>query len=293
MAVTSRTPRDRAETLVIYAGLTLFALLAIIPFINTIARSFSAEAPIIRGDVYIWPVGWNIDAYRRLIVGGAFWRGYENSVLITVVGTTFSIFMTLLCAYPLSRPKLPGRGFFTLLVIIQLVFPPGLIPFYLTVRQLGLIDTYWSVIVPYAINTFNMIVLMTYFRNLPVELEEAAVIDGANDLQVFWRVAIPLSMPVIMTLTLFYIVDNWNMFLPAIFFINNGDMQPVQVVLRQLIWSLQLQTQTASPNQYEHAAGVEALKSASVLVAAIPMLVVYPFIQRYFIKGIMLGAIKQ
>jgi putative aldouronate transport system permease protein len=292
VAVTSRTTRDRAETFLIYLGLTLFALLAILPFINTIARSFSAEAPIIRGDVYVWPVGWNLDAYRRLIVGGAFWRGYENSLLITVVGTAFSMFMTMLCAYPLSRPKLPGRGFFTLLVIIQLVFPPGLIPFYLTVRQVGLMNTYWSVILPYAINTFNMIVLMTYFRSLPAELEEAAVIDGANDFEVFWNVAIPLSVPVIMTLTLFYIVDNWNMFLPAIFFINNGDMQPVQVVLRQLIWSLQLQTQTASPNQYEHAAGIEALKSASVLVAALPMLVIYPFIQRYFIKGIMLGAIK-
>jgi putative aldouronate transport system permease protein len=293
MAVTSHTSRDRAETLIIYAVLTFFALLAILPFINTIARSFSGEAPIIRGDVYVWPVNWNIDAYRRLIVGGAFWRGYENSVLITTVGTIVSMSMTMLCAYPLSRARLPGRGFFTLLVVIQLVFPPGLIPFYLTVRQVGLIDTYWSVILPYSINTFNMIVLMTYFRNLPAELEEAAVMDGANDIQVFWRIAIPLSVPVIMTLTLFYIVDYWNMFLPAIFFINNGDMQPVQVVLRQLIWSLQLQTQTASPNQYEHAAGVEALKSASVLVAAIPMLVVYPFIQRYFIKGIMVGAIKQ
>lgn len=293
MAVTSRTPRDRAETLLIYAGITFFALLAIVPFINTIARSFSAEAPIIRGDVYVWPVGWNIDAYRRLIVGGAFWQGYENSLLITVVGTTFSMIMTMLCAYPLSRPKLPGRGLFTLLVVIQLVFPPSLIPFYLTVRQLGLMNTYWSVILPYAINTFNMIVLMTYFRNLPAELEEAAVIDGANDMQVLWHVAIPLSMPVIATLTLFYIVDNWNLFLPAIFFIDNGNMQPVQVVLRQLIWSLQLQTQTASPNQYEHAAGIEALKSASVLVAALPMLLIYPFIQRYFIKGIMLGAIKQ
>ena len=200
--------------------------------------------------------------------------------------------MTTLAAYPLSRPKLPGRGFLTLLVIVQMIFPPGLIPFYLTVRSVGLLDTYWAVIIPYAINTFNMIVLISYFRSLPPEMEEAAVIDGANDLQILWHVMLPLCMPVIMTLMLFYIVEDWNMFLPAIFFINDGSKQPIQVILRDLIWSLQLQTQTASADQFQRMAGVEALKAASVLMAAIPMLVFYPFIQRYFIRGIMLGAVK-
>jgi ABC-type glycerol-3-phosphate transport system permease component len=290
--VTSRTFRDRFETFLIYFGLTLFALIAILPFLNTIARSFSAEAPIIRGEVYIWPVKPTLDAYERLFIGGSFWRAYRNSFIITTIGTAVQMTMTTLAAYPLSRPKLPGRRFLTLLVIIQMIFPPSLIPFYLTVRSLGLMDTYWSVIFPYAINTFNMIVLMSYFRNLPPEMEEAAVIDGANDLQVLWRVIIPLCTPVIMTLTLFYIVENWNMFLPAIFFINDGSKQPIQVILRDLIWSLQLQSQTASADQYDRMAGVEALKGASVLIAAIPMLLIYPFIQRYFIRGIMLGAVK-
>jgi putative aldouronate transport system permease protein len=200
--------------------------------------------------------------------------------------------MTLLAAYPLSRRRLPGRGILLVLVIVQMIFPPGLIPFYLTVRSLGLLDTYWAVILPYAINTFNLIVLITYFRTLPAEMEEAAVIDGANDLQVFWHIIIPLSIPVIMTLLLFYVVEDWNMFLPAIFFINDGSKQPIQVVLRDLIWSLQLQSQTASPDQFARMAGVEALKAASVLIAAIPMLIFYPFIQRYFVRGIMLGAVK-
>jgi putative aldouronate transport system permease protein len=290
--VTSRTFRDRFETLLIYCGLTLFALIAILPFLNTIARSFSAEAPIIRGEVYVWPVNPTLDAYRRLLFGGVFWRAYWNSFIITAIGTTVQMVMTLLAAYPLSRPKLPGRGFLTLLVIVQMIFPPGLIPFYLTVRSLGLLDTYWAVILPYAINTFNMIVLISYFRSLPAEMEEAAIIDGANDLQVLWHIMIPLCSPVIMTLMLFYIVEDWNMFLPAIFFINDGSKQPIQVILRDLIWSLQLQSQTASADQFQRMAGVEALKAASVLIAAIPMLVFYPFIQRYFIRGIMLGAVK-
>jgi len=290
--VTSRTFRDRFETILIYMGLTLFAVIAILPFLNTIARSFSAEAPIIRGEVYVWPVNPTLDAYRRLFVGGVFWRAYLNSFLITTIGTAVQMLMTLLAAYPLSRRHLPGRGILMLLVVVQMIFPPGLIPFYLTVRSVGLLDTYWAVILPYAINTFNLIVLITYFRSLPAEMEEAAVIDGANDLQVLWHIIIPLSTPVIMTLTLFYVVENWNMFLPAIFFINDGSKQPIQVILRDLIWSLQLQSQTASADQFQRMAGVEALKAASVLIAAIPMLVFYPFIQRYFIRGIMLGAVK-
>jgi putative aldouronate transport system permease protein len=291
--ITSRAFRDRLETALIYLGLSLFALVAILPFLHTLARSFSAEAPIVRGEVYIWPVNPTLDAYRRLIEGGTFWRAYENSFIITAAGTTLQMLMTLAAAYPLSRARLPGRSILMLLVLFQLIFPPGLIPFYLTVRELGLMNTYWSVIVPYAINTFNLIVLISYFRTLPAELEEAAIIDGANDVQVLRQVILPLSMPVVMTLTLFYIVENWNMFLPAIFFINDGYKQPLQVVLRDMIWSLQLATQTASADQFQRLAGIEALKAASVFIAAFPMLAIYPFIQRYFIKGIMLGAIKQ
>jgi putative aldouronate transport system permease protein len=288
-----RTWRERQESALIYLGLSAFALLAVLPFLHTIARSFSAEAPIARGEVFIWPVNFTLDAYQRLIRGGAFWRGYQNSFIITTLGTAVQIAVTVLAAYPLSRPGLPGRKWLMLLLIFQMIFPPGLIPFYLTVRQVGLMNTYWAVILPYAVNTFNLVVLVNYFRALPPELEEAATIDGANDFQILWRIVLPLSMPVIMTLVLFYAVENWNMFLPAIFFINDGGKQPVQVVLRDMIWSLQLMTQTASADQLERAAGLEALKAASVFVVAIPMLIVYPFVQRFFIKGIMLGAVKQ
>lgn len=290
--VTPRTFRDRRELWLIYLALSAFAFVAVLPFLHTIARSFSAEAPIARADVSIWPVNPTFDAYQRLIVGGAFWRAYLNSFIITILGTSIQMVMTVLCAYPLSRAKLPGRAVFLPLILFQMIFPPGLIPFYLTVRQLGLMDTYWAVILPYAINTFNMIVMMSYFRTLPVELEEAAVIDGANDLQVLRHVILPISTPVVMALTLFYAVDNWNLFLPAIFFINDGSKQPLQVILRDMIWSMQLMTQTASAEQFERYAGIEALKAASVFIAALPMLVVYPFIQRYFVRGVMLGAIK-
>jgi putative aldouronate transport system permease protein len=285
--------RDRGELAMIYIGLSAFAFLAVLPFLHTIARSFSAEAPIARAEVYIWPVNFTLDAYARLIIGGAFWRAYVNSFIITFFGTAIQMAMTLLCAYPLSRSRMPGRRLLMGLVLFQMIFPPSLIPFYLTVRGLGLMDSYWAVILPYAINTFNMIVLMSYFRTLPPELEEAAFIDGANDLQVLRHVILPISTPVVMTLVLFYAVENWNLFLPAIFFINDGNKQPLQVILRDMIWSMQLMTQTASSEQFERLAGIEALKAASVFIAALPMLVLYPFIQRYFIRGVMLGAIKE
>jgi len=237
-------------------------------------------------------VRFTTDSYTRLLAGNAFWGAYRNSLIITVVGTSVQMMMTILCAYPLSRPNLPGRNILMSLVVFQMIFPPSLIPFYLTVREIGLIDTWASLILPYSINTFNMIVLLSYFRALPRELEESAIMDGANDFQILFLIILPLSVPVLLTLVLFYGVANWNLFLPAIFFITDGNKMPLQVILRDMIWSMQLATQTASASEYERLAGIEALKSAAVLLAAIPMLIVYPFIQRYFIKGIMLGAVK-
>ncbi|MXX27543.1 MAG: carbohydrate ABC transporter permease [Caldilineaceae bacterium SB0668_bin_21] len=290
--VASRNFRFRFESLLIYLGLGIFAFIAVTPFLHTIARSFSAEAPILRGEVYIWPVGFSFDAYERLIIGGTFWLAYRNSFMITTYATLVQMLMTILCAYPLSRTYLPARNIFMTLIVFQMIFPPSLIPFYLTVREVGLIDSWGSLIWPYAINTFNMIVLKSYFQALPRELEESAIIDGANDFRVLIHIMLPLSVPVLLTLTLFYVVANWNLFLPAIFFINDGNKQPLQVILRDMIWSMQLATQTASADDFERLAGMEALKASSVIIAAIPMLIAYPFFQRYFIKGILLGAIK-
>ena len=267
--VAGRSFRYHLETFLIYTAMGLFAFIVAFPFLHTLARSFSAGNP-----VYIWPVRFSTHAYRRLIRGGYFWLAYRNSFIITSVGTTIQIFLTVVTAYPLSRSYLPGRGFLTTLIVFEMIFPPGLIPFYLTVRQFGLIDSWWALILPYAINTFNMIVLKSYFQALPKELEESAIIDGANDFQVLFRIMLPLAMPVILTLTLFYAVANWNLYLPALFFINDGNKQPLQVILRGLVSS-----------------GTGPFEAASVLLAALPMLAAYPFIQRYFVKGITLGAV--
>jgi putative aldouronate transport system permease protein len=291
--VTSRSFWYRLETFLIYASVGLFAFVVAMPFLHVVARSLSAEAPILRSEVFLWPVRLTADAYKRIIESGTFWRAFRNSGIITVLGTLAAMVMTTLCAYPLSRKDLPGRGVLTTLVVVQMIFPAGLIPFYLTVRGLGMVDKWSALIIPYSLNTFLMIVLKSYFQALPRELEESAIIDGANDMEVLAHIMLPLAVPVIGTLALFYAVSFWNQFFPAVIFINSGNKQPLQVVLRDLIWSAAaLMTQTASPEQYNKRAGVEALKAASVIIATMPMLVAYPFLQRYFMKGIMLGAIK-
>jgi len=291
--VTGRSWRYYLETALIYVGIGIFAGIVVVPFLHTIARSLSPEAAIIRNEVYLWPVRPSLDAYRRLYIAGHFWRAYRNSLIITVVGTVIQMILTTITAYPLSRSYLPGRNFLMTLIVFQMIFPPGLVPFYLTVKQFGLINSYWALILPYAMTTFNMIVLKSYFQALPKELEESAIMDGANDFQVLTRVMLPLAIPVLVTLTLFYAVTNWNILLPAIFFITDGKKFPLQVILRNLIWSMELLAASAPSQDYEQMAGLEALKGASVLIAALPMLVAYPFLQRYFIKGITLGAIKE
>jgi putative aldouronate transport system permease protein len=290
--VANRSLWYRFETALIYIGLTLFALIAILPFLHTIARSLSSEPAILRGIVYLWPEGFSLEAYKRLIQGSQFPIAYRNSIIITLGATSVQMLLTTLCAYPLSRTYLPGRNLIMGFVIFQMIFPPALIPFYLTVRDVGLIDSWWALILPYGINTFNMIVLKSYFQSIPPELEESAVIDGANDFQILMYVILPLATPVLLTITLFYTVANWNLFFPAIIFITDGSKQPLQVMLRDMIWSMQLATQTASAEDVERLTGIEALKSASVLMSALPMLIAYPFFQRYFVRGIMLGAIK-
>jgi putative aldouronate transport system permease protein len=290
--MSSRAPRERFELLLIYASLGVFTFVVIFPFINTVARSFSAEGPISRNQVFFLPIQATADAYRRLMVNRGFWLSFQNSILITVVSTPIQMGLTALAAYPLSRPNLPGRGFLMTAIVIQMIFPPGLIPFYLNVRQLGLINSYWAVILPYGINTFNMIVLKSFFQTIPIELEEAAIMDGANPFQVLFRIMLPLAVPAMGTISLFYAVTSWNMFLPAVFFINDGSKMPLQVVLREMIWSTQLNDLGASPVDFERLAGVESLKSACVIAASLPLVLAYLFLQKYFVKGITLGAVK-
>jgi len=282
----------RLESFIIYAAVTLFTAIVIVPVVHVIARSFSPEAFIRAGQVILWPVGFTFSAYKDIIQSDQFLTGLRNSVIITGIATPLQLVVTTCGAYALSRPSLPGRKFLMYIIVIPMVFPPGLIPFYLTVRGLGLVDSYFALVFPYAVNAFNLIVLRSFFQNLPVELEEAALMDGANQWQIMTRMYLPLAKPALATITLFYFVQNWNMYLPAVFFITNGSKEPLQPVLRDIIFSSQLAASGALPGQWQQLAGAEGIKAAAVILTALPIFVIYPFLQKYFTKGLTLGAIK-
>jgi putative aldouronate transport system permease protein len=264
----------------------LFCLL--IPFVYVISSSFATEHEILNRGFFLLPKEWTIDAYGYLLSNVNFMTSFKNSVVITVSGTTINIVLTSLMAYGLSKTWLKGRRVLNFMVLFTMIFSGGIIPTYLVVRELGLINSYWALYLTAAIAPFNLIVMRSFFQNIPSELEEAARIDGCSEIRLFLRIIIPLSMPSIATFTLFYAVYNWNTYFYAILFINNSSDWPLQVYLRQmLVVSSSGMEQEAGAFQY-----TPAVKMAAVIITALPLLVIYPFLQKHFNKGMMLGSVK-
>ena len=286
---------ERVFVVAIYLGLGLIGFVSIFPFLHVLARSLSAELAITRGEVVLWPINFTAEAYERVFKLKSLLISFQNTIFIATVGTVIQMFLSICIAYPLSRRRLPLRSFFIVFVVFTMLFPVGIIPFYILIRSVRLINTLWALIIPYGITTFNMIIIKNFFQSIPVELEEATVIDGANDLQILFSVFVPLSIPVLATITLFYMVQNWNVFLPAVFFINDASKWPIQVTLRGMLFADLLSRMVGSQPGEEQLAkriGFEGMKAATTIVVIIPILIAYPFIQRYFVKGIMLGSIK-
>ncbi len=277
----------------IYFFLFFFAAICIFPFINVLAKSFSPEFYIQQGQVWLWPVKVTINTYVKIFQARGIVSGFKNSFFIATVGTAVNLFMSFMIAYPLSRKRLPLRTVFTLIAVFTMLFPVGIIPFYLLVKKLGLINSLWALIWPYAITTFNMIIIKNYFQNIPDSLEESAFIDGAGELTILFRIFIPLSKPVIAAIGLFYLIFNWNIFMPAVFFLTNPNKYTIQVVLRDILTQHMLEDQLPfEQSALMTEAGPEGIQAAVTIVAMIPIMAVYPFIQKYFTRGIMIGSIK-
>lgn len=277
-----------------YAVLTLFSLLCILPIINVFATAFSGAAAVESGKVGLWPVDFTWESFNLLVEGTMAVRATLNSIVITVGGTIICMVTTILAAYPLSKPYFIGNGFFTKMIVFTMLFSGGMIPSYMVVQKLGLIDTYWALWLPAAISTYNMLVMRTFFHNVPRELEEAAIIDGCSEWKLLFKVYMPLSKPVLATLTLFYGVGHWNTFMNALLYINNPIKQNLSVLVQQMIKSMNVLTNeltNANPADLQ-AITSAGLRAAGVVVMVIPMLIIYPFLQKYFVKGVMLGAVK-
>ena len=272
----------------------IVSLTCLLPFINVAAVSLSSKSAILRGDVSFWPVELETNAYKAIFADPAMIRSLTFTIMITVVYTAFSMIMTILMAYPLTKKRLHGRKFFNFLALFTMYFSGGTIPIYLNIKELGLLDTPWSLILPGMLSTYNMIILKSFFSALPGELEEAAIIDGANDFQVLIRVYLPLSLASLATLTLFYAVGKWNSFQDALYYISTKAYQPLQLKLYHIIKG----SQAVDIAQMEGGSSAvatsisESIESATIIFATLPILVVYPFVQRYFVSGVTIGAVK-
>ena len=298
MSMTSHAGKRRKAWSVPQIILVIFILLVsltcVLPFINVAALSLSSKSAILRGDVSFWPVEFEATAYKAIFSDPSMMRSLLFTVVITLVYTAFSMTMTVLMAYPLTKKRLRGRKFFNVLALFTMYFSGGTIPIYLNLKELGLLDTPWSLILPAMLSTYNMIILKSFFSALPGELEEAAIIDGANDFQVLVRVYLPLSMASLATLTLFYAVGKWNSFQDALYYITNKAYQPLQLKLYHIIKGSQAVDVAAMEGGSSTVASniSESIEPASIIFATLPILVVYPFVQRYFVKGVTIGAIK-
>ena len=266
-------------------------LIVLIPFYLTIIQSFMTQQEYIMNSSTLWPKEPTLGNYRDIFVGSTMVRSFGNSVFYTVVGVIFSMFITTTLAYGLAKKGYPGRAFFQNMVIFTMYFSGGLIPFFLLVKQLGLINTRWAIIIPSACSIFNMIILRNFFEQLPPDLDEAATLDGAGPLRIFWTIDLPLVKPAIATLVLFYAVSRWNEWFHASLFLGNAKLWPMQLELRQILWSSSGIVDNIPPEAGRPAFS-EGLKAAAVMVTMLPIMMVYPFLQRYFVKGVMIGAIK-
>ncbi|ULL16441.1 carbohydrate ABC transporter permease [Paenibacillus sp. H1-7] len=268
--------------------LALAGLLAVIPIMYVVSVSITPFSEVLKNGGFVFiPRKIDLTAYRELFTTTGIPRSLWVTVLLTVIGTAVNLVLTLLMAYPLSRKKMPGRSFFLLMVVFTMLFNGGLIPTYIVVKNLGLLNSMWSMILPNAIWTFNILIMKSFFENLPEELFESARMDGAKELSILLKIVVPLSVPSLMTIGLFYTVGHWNEFFQAIMYMTDRNWFPLQVIVRDIL----VQTQKPLENA-ENLMPTETVQMAAVIAASLPIIVLYPFLQKHFTKGMLLGAIK-
>jgi putative aldouronate transport system permease protein len=288
---------DRLFNIFAFIVLTLTLIVVFYPLYFLVIASVSSPDAIYSGQVWLWPQNVTLEGYQRIFADPSIVTGYRNSAMYTVSGTVISVALTLMAGYALSRKDLVGRNVIMVFLVITLFFDGGLIPRYLIVRDLGMLNTMWAMILPNAVSVFNIIIARTFFEmTIPDELREAASIDGASNAQFFVQVVLPLSTPIIAVLVLVYAVGNWNSFFDALIFITDENLYPLQLVLRNILTQSDITANSAmltGVSSYADQQRVtELIKYGMIIVASIPLVVLYPFLQRYFVKGMMIGAIK-
>lgn len=293
---------DRFYLAGVYVFLGIVLVVIGYPLAYVLSASFSSANAVIENQVWLWPVHWSLLGYRAVFQYQEVWTGYLNSLIYTVGTAILSVSLTIMIAYPLSRQTFYGRKIWVWLLLFALMFNGGLVPFYLLVKDLGMLNTRWSMIVPGALSIFSIIVAKTFFQStIPNDLYEAAQIDGASDIRFMWQIVIPMSEPIIAVLVLWSVVGTWNSYFNALLFLNSQSLYPLQLVLRQLLIlgnvtasGLGMAGATVSARQMQRFQDMsELLQYSLIIVSTAPMLIIYPFAQRYFMKGIMIGSLKE
>ncbi len=289
MVAVRETFSDRLFLFACYTFLTIMAFLAVFPLLYVVSVSITPFEEVLRhGGFVVVPRKVTLEAYAQFLSRTTIPRAYLVTTYITIAGTAINLFLTTLLAYPLSRKSLPGRGALLIFVILPMVFTGGIIPTYIVVRSYGLLNTYWAMMLPWAIWTFNAVVMKTFFEQIEQSLLDAATIDGAGEFTVLWRIVLPLSLPVLSTVGLFYGVNHWNEFFQAIMYISDPDMLPLQPVLRNIL----IGAESPTVDSVDVTLPADTLKMAAVVLTALPILMVYPFLQKHFTKGVLLGSVK-
>lgn len=270
--------------------LGIIGLLMLYPFWYVLVASFSDSQSVITGKVTLFPVGFNINAYKKVLEDSSIWIAYANTIYYTVFGTIISMFLSILGAYPLSKKRLAGRKFFNIMLMFTMWFNAGTIPVFLNLRDLGLLNTRFAILVAFACSAFNVVLLRNFFESVPDSLEESAAIDGANDVYTMFKIYLPLSMPALATVGLFYAVSRWNGYFWAMLIFRDDSKIPLQVLLKKLI--VDMSTTDADMMDMARTYGKETVSYATIIVAVLPILIVYPYIQKFFVKGVMIGAVK-
>ncbi|CAH1198728.1 MULTISPECIES: carbohydrate ABC transporter permease [Paenibacillus] len=275
-----------------YAFLTAAALTMILPLLQLLAVSLSSPVAADSQAVFLWPVEFTLDSWKHILKSTGLWQSFGVTVFITVAGTALSMLFSVFTAFPLSRKEFLFRKQVMLGIVITMIFNAPMIPFFLTVRELGMMNSLWSLIIPGVIGTFNMVILRTFFMNLPKELDDSARIDGCHDFRILFQIYLPLSKPVLATVSLFYAVGYWNTFQRAVLFIRDPGLWPLQMKLRAYLTSPE---ELAQVNMFlgDYNFNTTTLKAATILFASVPIILVYPYLQKYFVKGSLLGSLKE
>lgn len=289
-----RSPSEKAGYTVIYTLLVLFCFTTVYPFWHILMYSTSDSQAAMSGGLFFWPRKFDLLAYKMIFKTSQIYVAYRNTILRTVIGTVISMLLTALTAYPLALKRLRGRNGIAMMIFFTMLFSGGMIPTFLTVQAYGMVDTFWALILPGAMNAYNLFILRNYFQSIPESLEESAHLDGANSFTVLFRIIVPISTPALAAVAMFYGVANWNAYMDGILYVNSTSLEILQVYLRKLMASTGALNSLSGVDNLTEASRLseESMKMATIAVSVIPILVVYPFLQRYYTKGITVGAVK-